>query len=149
MTCVPEGTVANGRPLDGVFHPEQAFARLVDAFVFKLSPNLVVAKENKLLVQKIDRVTFTSEVWEIHNFLVALLVFAENFNLSSGRENECYCRSTHIGVGSLGQAKTKGKNDWTTVAHNDADISSSALQVGLFNRVLYLKKSGSQRFWVG
>ena len=111
MTRVPERTVADGRPLDGVLHPEEAFARLVDAFVFKLSPNLVVAKENKLLVQKIDRVTFTSEVWEIHNFLVALLVFAENFNLSSGREDECYCWSTHVCVGSLEQAKTKGKND--------------------------------------
>ena len=146
---MPERTVANRRPFDGVLHPEEAFARLVDAFVSKLPAELVVAKENKLLIQKINRVTFTSKVWEIHNFLVALLVFAENFNLSSGRENECHCRSTHIGVGSLGQAKTKGKNDWTTVAHNDADISSSALQVGLFNRVLYLKKSGNQRFWVG
>ena len=93
--------------------------------------------------------TFTSKIGNIKYLLIALVVFAENFNLSSGRENECYCRSTHIGVGSLGQAKTKGKNDWTTVAHNDADISSSALQVGLFNRVLYLKKSGNQRFWVG
>ena len=149
MAGVPEWTVANRRNLLRILHSKKTFSGLVDAFVSKLSTELVVAKENKLLVQKIERVTFTSEVWEIHNFLVALLVFAENFNLSSGRENECYCRSTHIGVGSLGQAKTKGKNDWTTVAHNDADISRSALQVGLFNRVLYLKKSGSRQFWVG
>ena len=111
MTCVPERTVANRRPFDGVLHPEEAFARLVDAFVSKLPAELVVAKENKLLIQKIERVTFTSKVWEIHNFLVALLVFAENFNLSSGREDECYCWGTHVCVGSVEQAKTKGKND--------------------------------------
>ena len=33
--------------------------------------------------------------------MVALLVFAENFNLSSGREDECNSRGTDISVGGL------------------------------------------------
>ena len=109
---MPPRTVAQERNLIFDSHPQEAFSWLVDDFVFKSSGSTerAVAEENKLLVQKIDRVTFTSEVWEIHNFLVALLVFAENFNLSSGREDECYCWSTHVCVGSLEQAKTKGKN---------------------------------------
>ena len=42
-----------------------------------------------------------SKVWKIHNLLVALLVFAENFNLPSGREDKCNSRGTDISVGGL------------------------------------------------
>ena len=57
---------------------------MVNALVFKLSIKLVVAKEKDLLVQKVNGETLTSESREIHNSLVALLVFAENFNFPFG-----------------------------------------------------------------
>ena len=84
MACVPERAVANRRNLFGKLHPEKTLARLVDALVLKRPTKLVVAKKNDLLVQKVNGETLTSESREIHNSLVALLVFAENFNLSSG-----------------------------------------------------------------
>ena len=57
---------------------------MVNALVFKLSIKLVVAKEKDLLVQKVNGETLTSKSREIHNSLVALLVFAENFNFPFG-----------------------------------------------------------------
>ena len=45
--------------------------------------------------------TLNFKAWKIHNLLVALLFFAENFNLSSGREDECNSRGTDISVGGL------------------------------------------------
>ena len=84
MTCVPSGTVAYGGNLFGKLHPEKTLARLVDALVFKLSTNLVVAQENKLLVQEVNGAPLASKTWEVYNPLVALLVFAENFNFSRG-----------------------------------------------------------------
>ena len=84
VTCVPERTVAYGGNLYGKLHPEKTLAWLVDALVFKLSTNLVVAQENKLLVQEVNGASLSSKTWEVHNPLVALLVFAENFNFSRG-----------------------------------------------------------------
>ena len=81
---MPERTVANRGNLFGKLHPEKTLARLVDALVVELPTKLVVAKENDLLVQKVNGETLTSESREIHNSLVALLIFAENFNLSRG-----------------------------------------------------------------
>ena len=81
---MPERTVTYGGNLCGELHPEKTLARLVDALVFKLSTNLVVAQENKLLVQEVNGATLASKTWEVHNLLVALLVFAENFNFSAG-----------------------------------------------------------------
>ena len=84
MACVPERAVANRRNLFGKLHPKKTLARLVDALVVELPTKLVVAKEKDLLVQKVNGETLTSESWEIHNSLVALLVFAENFNFPFG-----------------------------------------------------------------
>ena len=81
---VPSRTVANGGNLCGELHPQKTLTRLVYAFIFKLSTKLVVAQENKLLVQEVNGATFTSKTRKLHNSLVALLVFAENFNLSRG-----------------------------------------------------------------
>ena len=53
-------------------------------FLVELPTKLAVAKENDLLVQKVNGETLTSESREIHNSLVALLVFAENFNFPFG-----------------------------------------------------------------
>ena len=57
---------------------------MVDALVVELPTKLVVAKEDDLLVQKVNGETLTSESREIHNSLVALLIFAENFNFPFG-----------------------------------------------------------------
>ena len=57
---------------------------MVNALVFKLSIKLVVAKEEDFLVQKVKGSALTSKIREIHNSLVALLVFAENFNFPFG-----------------------------------------------------------------
>ena len=84
VTCVPEGTVAYGGGLIGELHPEKTLAWLLDALVFKLATKLVVAQENKLLVQEVNGAPLASKTWEVHNPLVALLVFAENFNFSRG-----------------------------------------------------------------
>ena len=84
MAGVSERTVANGGNLLGELHPKKTLAWLVDALVFKLSTKLVVAQENELLVQEVNGATFTSKTRKLHNSLVALLVFAENLNLSRG-----------------------------------------------------------------
>ena len=85
MACVPERAVANRRNLFGKLHPEKTLARLVDALVLELPIKLVVvAKEKEFLVQEVNGETLTSESREIHNSLVALLVFAENFNFPFG-----------------------------------------------------------------
>ena len=84
IACVPERAVANRRNLFGELHPEKTLARLVDALVVELPTKLVVAKENDLLVQKVNGETLTSESREIHNSLVALLIFTENFNFPFG-----------------------------------------------------------------
>ena len=84
MACVPERAVANRRNLFGKLHPEKTLARMVDALVLERPTKLVVAKKNDLLVQKVNGETLTSESREIHNSLVALLVFAENFNFPFG-----------------------------------------------------------------
>ena len=81
---MPERAVANRRNLFGKLHPKKTLARLVDALVVELPTKLVVAKKNDLLVQKVNGETLTSESREIHNSLVALLVFAENFNFPFG-----------------------------------------------------------------
>ena len=81
---MPERTVANRGNLFGKLQPEKTLARMVDALVVELPTKLVVAKENDLLVQKVNGETLTSESREIHNSLVALLVFAENFNFPFG-----------------------------------------------------------------
>ena len=59
----------------------------MNAFVFTLLTKLAVAKENKLLIQKINRMALTSKAWEFQNFLIALLVLAENLDLPSGRND--------------------------------------------------------------
>ena len=82
---------------------------MVDALVLKLPTKLVVAKEKELLVQKINGETLTSESREIHNSLVALLVFAENFNFPFGWKDQGNSRGADEGVGGLGQALTRGK----------------------------------------
>ena len=84
MACVPERAVANRRNLFGKLHPEKTLPWLVDALVVELPTKLVVAKKNDLLVQKVNGETLTSKSREIHNSLVALLVFAENFNFPFG-----------------------------------------------------------------
>ena len=84
MARMPERTVAYGGNLRGKLHPQKTPAWLVDALVFKFSAKLLVAKENELLVQEVNGATFTSKTRKLHNSLVALLVFAENFNLSRG-----------------------------------------------------------------
>ena len=81
---MPERAVANGRNLFGKLHPEKTLARLVDALVLERPTKLVVAKEKEFLVQEVNGPTLTSESREIHNSLVALLVFAENFNFPFG-----------------------------------------------------------------
>ena len=83
IACVPERAVANRRNLFGKLQPKKTLARMVDALVVKLPTKLVVAKEKEFLVQEVNGPTLTSESREIHNSLVALLVFAENFNLST------------------------------------------------------------------
>ena len=85
MACVPERAVPNGRNLSGKLHPKKTLARMVDALVVELPIKLVVvAQEKEFLVQKVNGETLTSESREIHNSLVALLVFAENFNFPFG-----------------------------------------------------------------
>ena len=81
---MPERAVANRRNLFGKLHPEKTLARLVDALVLERPTKLVVAKEKEFLVQEVNGPTLTSESREIHNSLVALLVFAENFNFPFG-----------------------------------------------------------------
>ena len=81
---MPEGTVANWGGLCGELHPEKTLPWLFDTLEFKLATKLVVAQENKLLVQEVNGAPLASKTWEVHNPLVALLVFAENFNLSRG-----------------------------------------------------------------
>ena len=84
IACVPERTVANRRNLFGKLQPKKTLARMVDALVVELPIKLVVAKEKEFLVQEVNGPTLTSESREIHNSLVALLVFAENFNFPFG-----------------------------------------------------------------
>ena len=81
---VPERAVAYGGNLLGELHPQKTLAWLVDALVLELSTKLLVPKEHKLLVQEVNGATFTSKTRKLHNSLIALLVFAENFNLSRG-----------------------------------------------------------------
>ena len=85
IACVPERAVANRGNLFGKLQPKKTLARMVDALVVELPIKLVVvAKEKEFLVQEVNGPTLTSESREIHNSLVALLVFAENFNFPFG-----------------------------------------------------------------
>ena len=54
VTCVPEGTVAYGGNLCGELHPEKTLSRMFNTDVFKTATKLVVAQENKLLVQEVN-----------------------------------------------------------------------------------------------
>ena len=75
---------------------------MVDAFVFKLPTKLaVVAQKNELLIQEINRVTLTSEMRRIHDLLTTVLVLAENFNFSSGRDYQSNSRRTNVRVWGL------------------------------------------------
>ena len=86
---MPPRTVAQERNLIFDSHPQEAFSWLVDDFVFKSSGSTerAVAEENKLLVQKINGATFTSERWEVDDVLAALLILAEDLNLPLRRDD--------------------------------------------------------------
>ena len=91
---------------------------MVDAFVLKLSIKLaLVSKEYKLLIQKINRMALTSKAWKFQNFLIALLVLAENLDLPSGRNDQRYGRSTDKGVWSGETSFGKLKNSETGTDH--------------------------------
>ena len=105
--CVEVGTVFKWGVLDGELHPQKTFSWLVDALILKSSIKLVFTKKDQLILQKVDGATLTSKSWELHNLLIALLVLAENLNLSSGGKDQSYCRVANEGVGGLGQASTR------------------------------------------
>ena len=107
--CVEVGTVFKWGVLDGELHPQKTFSWLVDALILKSSIKLVFMKKDQLILQKVDGATLTSKSWELHNLLIALLVLAENLNLSSGGKDQSYCGGADEGAGGLGQASTRGK----------------------------------------
>ena len=81
---MPEGAVAKLCDLCCKLHSQKTLTRVLNAFVFKLPAKFAcaVTKNDKLFIQKINGTAIALKRWEflIHNSLVALLIFAKNFD---------------------------------------------------------------------